>query len=182
MLRSFAEAGAALKSRGIPGRSPPERGFLLDSMRDENGRILRTWRNGQAKLLGYLEDYACLADGLLALHEATLESRWLREANVVAEGIVELFWDDAVGGFYDTGSDHESLVIRPRDVFDNAQPCGGSVATDVLLRLAIITGNDDFATKAATPIRALQSLWDGRHQPPGTGWAHWISTCLCRKK
>ena len=170
MLRSFAEAGAALNRADYLDAARRNAAFLLDSMRDENGRILRTWRNGQAKLLGYLEDYACLADGLLALHEATLESRWLREANVVAEGTIELFWDDAVGGFYDTGSDHESLVIRPRDVFDNAQPCGGSVATDVLLRLAIITGNDDFATKAATPIRALQPLL-GR-APSATG--HWL--------
>ena len=170
MLRSFAEAGAALNRADYLDAARRNAAFLLDSMRDENGRILRTWRNGQAKLLGYLEDYACLADGLLALHEATLESRWLREANVVAEGIIELFWDDAVGGFYDTGSDHESLMIRPRDVFDNAQPCGGSVATDVLLRLAIITGNDDFATKAATPIRALQPLL-GR-APSATG--HWL--------
>jgi uncharacterized protein YyaL (SSP411 family) len=170
MLRSFAEAGAALNRVDYLDAARRNAAFLLDSMRDETGRILRTWRNGQAKLLGYLEDYACLADGLLALHEATLESRWLWEANVVAEGIIELFWDDAVGGFYDTGSDHESLVIRPRDVFDNAQPCGGSVATDVLLRLAIITGNDDFATKAATPIRALQPLL-GR-APSATG--HWL--------
>ena len=170
MLRSFAEAGAALNRVDYLDAARRNAAFLLDSMRDETGRILRTWRNGQAKLLGYLEDYACLADGLLALHEATLESRWLWEANVVAEGIIELFWDDAVGGFYDTGSDHESLMIRPRDVFDNAQPCGGSVATDVLLRLAIITGNDDFATKAATPIRALQPLL-GR-APSATG--HWL--------
>ena len=170
MLRSFAEAGAALNRVDYLDAARRNAAFLLDSMRDETGRILRTWRNGQAKLLGYLEDYACLADGLLALHEATLESRWLWEANVVAEGIIELFWDDAVGGFYDTGSDHESLVIRPRDVFDNAQPCGGSVATDLLLRLAIITGNDDFATKAATPIRALQPLL-GR-APSATG--HWL--------
>ena len=170
MLRSFAEAGAALNRVDYLDAARRNAAFLLDSMRDETGRILRTWRNGQAKLLGYLEDYACLADGLLALHEATLESRWLWEANVVAEGIIELFWDDAVGGFYDTGSDHESLMIRPRDVFDNAQPCGGSVTTDVLLRLAIITGNDDFATKAATPIRALQPLL-GR-APSATG--HWL--------
>ena len=170
MLRSFAEAGAALNRAEYLDAARRNAAFLLDSMRDGNGRILRTWRNGQAKLLGYLEDYACLADGLLALHEATLESRWLREANEVAKGIIELFWDDTVGGFYDTGSDHESLMIRPRDVFDNAQPCGGSVATDVLLRLAIITGNDDFATKAATPIRALQPLL-GR-APSATG--HWL--------
>jgi uncharacterized protein YyaL (SSP411 family) len=75
-----------------------------------------------------------------------------------------------VGGFYDTGHDHEELVIRPRDVFDNAQPCGGSVATDILLKIAVVTGNDDFAGKASTPLRALLPLL-GR-TPSATG--HWL--------
>ena len=168
MLRAFAEAGAALGRSDYLDAAGSNAAFLLDNMRDADGRILRTWRNGQAKLLGYLEDYAGLADGLLSLHEATLEPRWLQEAVAVADGMVSLFWDDAVGGFYDTGSDHERLVIRPRDVFDNAQPCGGSVATDVLLRLAVITGNDDYSGKAATPLRALQQML-GR-APSATGY------------
>ena len=168
MLRAFAEAGAALGRSDYVDAARSNAAFLLDNMRDGDGRILRTWRNGQAKLLGYLEDYACLADGLLSLHEATLEPRWLQEAVAVADGMIALFWDDAVGGFYDTGSDHERLVIRPRDVFDNAQPCGGSVATDVLLRLAVITGNDDYSGKGATPLRALQQLL-GR-APGATGY------------
>ena len=168
MLRAFAEAGAALGRSDYVDAARRNAAFLLDNMRDADGRVLRTWRNGQAKLLGYLEDYACLADGLLSLHEATLESRWLQEAVAVADGMISLFWDDAVGGFYDTGSDHERLVIRPRDVFDNAQPCGGSVATDVLLRLAVITGNDDYSGKGATPLRALQQLL-GR-APSATGY------------
>jgi uncharacterized protein YyaL (SSP411 family) len=170
MLRAFAEAGAGLGRPDYLEVARKNAAFLLDTMRGDNGRILRTWRNGQAKLLGYLEDYACLADGLLALHEATLEPRWLREAVVVAGGMVDLFWDDAVGGFYDTGHDHEELVIRPRDVFDNAQPCGGSVATDILLKIAVVTGNDDFAGKASTPLRALLPLL-GR-TPSATG--HWL--------
>ena len=170
MLRSFAEAGAAFGRADYRDAARHNAAFLLDNMRDANGRILRTWRNGQAKLLGYLEDYASLADGLLALHEATLEPRWLREAAAIADGMIDLFWDDAVGGFYDTGRDHETLVIRPRDVFDNAQPCGGSVAADALLRLAVITGSDDYAAKAATPLRALQQLL-GR-APTATG--HWL--------
>ena len=170
MLRSFAAAGATLGRPDYLDAARRNAAFLLDNMRDANGRILRTWRNGQAKLPGYLEDYACLADGLLALHEATLEPRWLRDAVTVADGMIDLFWDDAAGGFYDTGRDHETLVIRPRDVFDNAQPCGGSVAADALLRLAVITGNDDYAAKAATPLRAMQQLL-GR-APAATG--HWL--------
>ena len=170
MLRSFAETGAALDRDDYLDAACANAAFLLDTMRDENRRLLRTWRNGEAKLNGYLEDYACLADGLLALHEATLESRWLQEAVSLADEMNALFWDDAVGGFYDTGSDHETLVIRPRDVFDNAQPCGGSVASDVLLRLGVITGNDDYSAKGATPLRAMQQLL-GR-APAATG--HWL--------
>ena len=170
MLRAFAEAGAALQRSDYLDAARRNAGFLLDTMRDGNGRVLRTWRKGQGKLLGYLEDYACLAAGLLELHEATLEPRWLQESVALADGMVALFWDDAVGGFYDTGNDHETLVIRPRDVFDNAQPCGGSVATDVLLRLAVVTGNDDYAAKGATPLRALLPLF-GR-APSATG--HWL--------
>ena len=170
MLRSFAEAGAALGRDDYLDAARANAGFLLDTMREANRRVLRTWRNGEAKLNGYLEDYACLIDGLLSLHEATLEPRWLQEAVSVADGMIALFWDDAVGGFYDTGSDHETLVIRPRDVFDNAQPCGSSVAADVLLRLAVITGNDDYSTKGATPLRAMQQML-GR-APAATG--HWL--------
>ena len=170
MLRSFAEAGAALGRDDYLDAARANAAFLLDRMRDENRRVLRTWRNGEAKLNGYLEDYACLIDGLLSLHEATLEPRWLQEAVSVADGMIALFWDDAVAGFYDTGSDHETLVIRPRDVFDNAQPCGSSVAADVLLRLAVITGNDDYSAKGATPLRAMQQML-GR-APAATG--HWL--------
>ena len=170
MLRSFAEAGAALDRADYLDAARRNADFLLAALRDENRRLLRTWRNGEAKLNGYLEDYACLADGLLSLHEATLEPRWLQEAVGLADELVDLFWDDAVGGFYDTGKDHEELVIRPRDVFDNAQPCGGSVACDVLLRLGVITGNDEFSSKGATPLRAMQQLL-GR-APAATG--HWL--------
>ena len=170
MLRSFAEAGAGLGRSDYLDAARKNADFLLAAMRGSDGRLLRTWRNDEAKLNGYLEDYACLADGLLSLHEATLEPRWVQEAVSLADEMNDLFWEDAVGGFYDTGSDHETLVIRPRDVFDNAQPCGGSVATDVLLRLGVITGNDDYSAKGATPLRAMQQLL-GR-APAATG--HWL--------
>ena len=170
MLRAFAEAGAGLERPDYLDAARNNASFLLESMRDANGRLLRTWRNGDAKLLGYLEDYSCLVDGLISLHEATLEPRWIRDAVSLADDMIALFWDEPVGGFYDTGSDHEQLVIRPRDVFDNAQPCGGSVAADVLLRLGVVTGNDDYSSKGATPLRALQQLL-GR-APSATG--HWL--------
>ena len=170
MLRSFAEAGAALERQDYLDAAVKNANFLLETMRP-GGKLLRTYRAGQAKLPGYLEDYSFVADGLLALYEATFDQRWLDESISLADRMIELFWDDAVGGFYDTGAEHDELVVRPRDVLDNAQPCGGSVATDVLLKLAVITGNEDYRVKAATPLRTLRELM-GR-APAGTG--HWIA-------
>ena len=170
MLRSFAEAGAVLGRADYLEAAVKNAEFLTTVMYPQ-GRLLRTYRNGEAKLLGYLEDYSCVADGLIALYEATLDLRWLENAVAMADSMIELFWDEATGGFYDTGSDHEALVIRPRDVFDNAQPCGGSVASDILLKLAVFTGNDDYAAKAAVPLRSLHEHM--ARSPGGTG--HWLS-------
>ena len=170
MLRAFAEASAALKSEDYLNAAIANAEFLLEKMKPE-GRLLRTYRDGQAKLLGYLEDYAFVADGLLALYEATFQQRWLDEAISLTDSMVELFWDEESGAFYDTGSDHEPLVVRPRDVFDNAQPCGGSVASDLLLRLAVITGNPEYALKGAAPLRGLHDLMG--KAPAGTG--HWLA-------
>jgi len=170
MLRSFAEAGAALERQDYLDAAVKNANFLLETMRPD-GKLLRTYRVGQAKLPGYLEDYSFVADGLLALYEATFDQRWLTESISLADRMIELFWDDGVGGFYDTSAEHDQLVVRPRDVLDNAQPCGGSVATDVLLKLAVITGSEDYRVKAATPLRTLRELM-GRG-PAGTG--HWLA-------
>ncbi len=176
MLRSFAEAGATLGQPEYLHVAAKNARFLLENLRPQ-GRLLRTYREGRVgaygrtPLLGYLEDYAFVADGLLALYEATFELRWLAEARVLVDEMIELFWDESAGAFYDTGSDHEALVVRPRDVFDNAQPCGGSVASDVLLRLAVITGKNEYAVKGARPLRSLHYLMS--RAPAGT--AHWLA-------
>ena len=169
MLRAFAEAGAALKRDDYLMAAEANARFLHEAM-TVDGNLLRTYREGQAKIPGYLEDYACAADGYLALYEATLEGDWLDRAVALARRMVDLFWDEGVGGFYDTGSEHEILVTRPRDVFDNAQPCGGSVASEVLLKLALITGDEDYNLKASRPLRALSRLMT---QAPG-GAAYWL--------
>ena len=176
MLRAFAEAGAAFERQDYMDAAARNAEFLLTRLRPD-GKLLRTYREGQAKLPGFLEDYSFVADGLLALYEATFERRWLDAAVELADRMIELFWDEGAGAFYDTGRDHEELVVRPRDVFDNAQPCGGSVASDLLLRLSVVTGNEDYAAKAVTPLRTLAELM-GR-APAGTGrWlAAWTSTC-----
>ena len=169
MLRSFAEAAATLGRPDYLAAAVKNADFLTSEMLRE-GRLLRTWREGQAKLPGFLEDYAFVADGLLALYEATFNPRWLEQAVALADTMIELFWDEGVGGFYDTGIEHEALVTRPRDVFDNAQPCGGSVASEVLLRLAVFTGNEEYNVKGAKPLRALERLMS---QAPG-GTAYWL--------
>ncbi|MCH9011199.1 MAG: DUF4392 domain-containing protein, partial [Chloroflexi bacterium] len=81
--------------------------------------------------------------------------RWIDEARSLADSMIDLFWDESQGFFYDTGRDHEKLVVRPRDIFDSAVPCGGSVAADALLRLAVITGESDYQRKAATSLRTV---------------------------
>ena len=170
MLRAFAEAGAALERQDYLDAAARNAGFLLNELRPD-GKLLRTYREGQAKLPGFLEDYSFVADGLLALYEATFERQWLDAAMELADQMISLFWDESAAAFYDTGRDHEELVIRPRDVFDNAQPCGGSVASDVLLRLSVVTGNEDYATKAVAPLRTMAELM-GR-APAGTG--RWLA-------
>ena len=169
MLRAFAEAGATLKRSDYLAAASTNASFLYEQM-FKNGRMLRTYRNGQAKLQGFLEDYSCVADGYLALYEATFDRVWLDRAVMLADTMIELFWDEGVGGFFDTGTEHESLVTRPRDVFDNAQPCGSSVAAEVLLRLAVLTGNEDYNFKGAQPLRPLSRVMS---QAPG-GAAYWL--------
>jgi hypothetical protein len=119
---------------------------------------LRTYKDGQAKLNGYLEDYSFLADGLLALYQSTLDARWYREARRLADTMIEQFWDEdsaSGGSFFDTGKDHEQLVSRPRDVFDNATPSGSSVAVEVLLRLAVLSGEQRYRQIAEAVLRSL---------------------------
>jgi uncharacterized protein YyaL (SSP411 family) len=126
-------------------------------MRSYDGLVFRTWKPGHAAHLnGYLEDYANVADGLVALYEATFERRWLDAATELADAMLSRFADTENGGFYDTSSDHETLITRPKDVFDNATPSGNAVAADVLLRLAVLTGNADYQRAAQAVLELLR--------------------------
>ncbi|HEU0075854.1 MAG TPA: thioredoxin domain-containing protein [Dehalococcoidia bacterium] len=154
MLRAFAEAAIAFDSQPYRDAAAANAGFLLREMRPAT-RLLRTWKDGIARLNGYLEDYACLIDGLIATHAATFDERYLRSASQLAAEMIDLFWDDDIDGFFDTGRDHETLITRPRDFFDNATPSGTSVAVDVLLKLALLTDNADYERRASTCLRTL---------------------------
>ncbi len=180
MLEAFALAASVLGRDDFREVAVKNASFLLDEM-CQNGRLLRTHKDGTSKLNGYLEDYAFLVSGLIALHEATFESRWLVEAIGLGREMVELFWDPLSGQFYDTGSDHEELVVRPRDVTDNEIPSGSSMAADVLLRLAVIAGEQDFQRDATTAVRSARELVT--RFPSGAGnWACAIDFYLSTPK
>ena len=170
MMRAFAEAGGALGRSDYIEKANQNAKFILDVM-VRDGRLLRTYRDGEAKLNGYLEDYAFVIDGLLSLHEVTLSQQWLQEAITLGHAMVDLFWDDSQSQFYDTGRDHEELLVRPRDYTDNAIPSGSSMAADVLLRLAVITGDSELERRAVASLRSVRELMT--RFPTGAG--RWLS-------
>jgi uncharacterized protein YyaL (SSP411 family) len=157
MLRAFAEAGAALRRADYLRVAARNATFLLSAL-VVDGRLRRSWKDGQAKIAGYLEDHAMLADGLLALYEATFERRWLEAARGLADRMLELFYDPGAGGFFDTGREHETLIVRPRNLFDSAVPCGSSVAAEVLLRLSLLLGAPAYEQAALGALRAVAAL------------------------
>ncbi len=142
----------------------------LAGLRRGDGRLGRSWKDGRSSGEGVLEDYADLADGLLALYEATFDERWFIAARELANTILDHFTDPA-GGFFDTAADHETLIARPKDVQDNATPAGGSMATGVLLSLAALTGETRYRTAAD---RALLTVTPYLARYP-TGFARWLS-------
>ncbi len=155
-LRALALAARAFGRIDYRAAAEQCAGFLLSELRDEQGKLLRVWKDGRAGAVpGFLEDHALLADGLLALYEATFEPRWLHEARALADTILARFWDDAIGGFYDTAADHEQLIVRPRDTGDNATPAGNSAAADVLLRLALIFDQPAYRERAEAVLGGL---------------------------
>ena len=142
---------------------------ILGGLLGDDGRLGRSWKDGRATGQGVLEDYANLAEGLLALYEATFEERWFSAARRLADAILERFVDPD-GGFFDTASDHERLVTRPKDTQDNATPSGSAAATFVLLRLAALTGD---ARYRETAERALTTITPFTARYP-TAFAMWL--------
>ena len=163
MLHSFALAARVTGREDYREAARKNAAFLLEKLR-EDGRLRRSYKDGRARFNGYLEDYAMVADGLVALFEATFEERWLSAAGELCDAMNELFWEGDRGTFYDTPADHESLVTRPRDVYDNAAPSGTSVAAEVLLRLSLLLDRDDYRVRAES---VLKSLGGGMEKVPG---------------
>jgi uncharacterized protein len=167
-IRAFAQAAVALGREDYRDAARAAAAFVLRELRREDGALLRSWKDGRAGATrAFLEDYALLADGLLALYEATFEPTWLLTARALADDMLADFWDDSVQGFYDTAADHEQLVVRPRDTGDNATPSGNSVAADLLLRLAVIFDNQLYRERALAVLGSMQPFME--RYPTGFG-------------
>jgi uncharacterized protein YyaL (SSP411 family) len=143
---------------------------IVAGLRSDEGRLKRSWKDGRATGEGVLEDYSHLAEGLLALYEATFDERWFTAARDLADVILAHFSDPA-GGFFDTADDHERLVTRPKDVQDNAVPAGSSMAALALLRLAALTGEGSYRTAAERAIAGVTGFV-GDHP---TGFGNWLT-------
>src|SRR5688572_31181104 len=152
MLASFAEAGAILDRTDYTEVAKRNARFVLENLL-RDGLLLRTYKDGQAKLNAYLEDYAFYIDGLLTLFETTGELEWFQEALSLTATMIDEFWDEQEGAFYYTGRSHEDLIVRSKDFFDNATPSGNSVAAGILLRIGLLTDNSDYQRRAATILR-----------------------------
>jgi uncharacterized protein YyaL (SSP411 family) len=155
MIGALAEAGAALPCDEYLDAAIACAEFVLRDLRDEDGRLLRSYKDGEGHLKAYLEDHAYLVEALLTLYEATFDVRWFDAARETADAMIELFADPERGGFFTTGSDHEQLIARRKDVDDHPIPSGNSSAALGLLRLAAMTGEHEYERHAVGVLRLL---------------------------
>ena len=196
MLAAFAEAARALNREDYQEVAERNAEFLLREVRQENGRLLRTWKRrpacpehcrgehaegaGEVKLNGYLEDHAYLVEGLLELYQTTFEPRWFVAAQELAETMLAHF-QAPDGGFFDTSDDHETLITRPRDLQDNATPSGGAMATTVLLKLAGLTNELRYVDIAHEALAQMQPMMS--QYPLGFGqWLQALAYALSKPR
>ena len=169
MLSSLAEAACVLRREDYKGAAAANGAFLLSSMMA--GTYLKhTWKDGKAKVEGFLDDYAQVIEGLLNLHQATFSAEWLRRAIQMAEVMVDEFWDETTGTWYDSSKRHPDLFIRPSGTYDGAVPSGASAATLILLKIERLTGNNNMERIA---VRALQGVAESAISHP-LGFCNWL--------
>ncbi len=156
MLAAMADAGRVLDRQDYLESAQHNAEFVLTTMR-VNGRLRHSYKDGQAKVEAFLSDYALYAEGLLALYRATFELRWLQAARDLAEHMLAHFWDQEQGGFFQTSDEHETLIARPKDLFDEAVPSGNAVAAHVLLQLGALLGEPEYDRRARATIELVTS-------------------------
>ena len=158
MIGALAEAGAVLERSEYLDAARRAATFVLEEMRTPDGRLLRSYNAGEAKLNGYLEDHAFLLEALLTLYEAAFEPRWFHAARELADSIIDRFADGDGGGFFQTSSDHEQLVTRRKEIDDSPIPSGQSSAAFGLLRLSALTGEARYEEAGLSVLRLFGDI------------------------
>lgn len=174
-LITFSEAARYLKDANYLQIARRNANFLLDSMKKKR-RLSRSWRKGKSKYNGYLEDFAGLVLGLLSLYQSDPDARWYSEAINLAETIIADFTDPA-GGFFDTSINHEKLIVRPKELQDNALPSGNSLAATALMQISSFEGNDEYH-QLAVAIASTQQEFAAQHPTALSEWLCAISIAL----
>lgn len=168
LISALAQCGVVLAHPGALHAARQAGEFIWKEMRDSGGYLLRSFRAGIAKNPGVLEDYAAYGLGLLDLFVAEADPKWLGRGETVANQIISQFADTESGAFFQTSHNHETLVMRRKEFIDNAVPSGNSLAANLFLRLAQITGEDHYRQQAASvfsfvePLMAAQPTAFGR--------------------
>jgi uncharacterized protein YyaL (SSP411 family) len=168
-IAALAEAGRVLSEPRYTEAALEAAGFVLTRMRTSDRRLLRSWRDGRTSGPAYQDDYALMAGACLALYEATFDSHWMHEAHGLAGDMIRLFHDGERGGFFQSGSDAEELVVRGKELYDNAVPSGNSAAAEVLQRLGLLTGDSELERVALSCLRLVRDLMV--NAPSGFGLA-----------
>jgi uncharacterized protein YyaL (SSP411 family) len=158
MIAALAEAGAVLDRPDYLAAATACADFVWTKLRDADGRLLRSWKDGEAKLNAYLEDHAYLVEALLTLYEAGFDTRWFDAARETADAMIERFADPERGGFFTTSHDHDALIARRKDVDDHPIPSGNSSAAFGLLRLAALTGEHSYEQRAVSIFRLFHRV------------------------
>jgi uncharacterized protein YyaL (SSP411 family) len=154
MLRAAAEGARAFGDAALAAEATDAARFLRDEMLPD-GRVMRTWRSGVATIPGFLEDHAGVALAFIAVYQLTFDRAWLDLACTLHDSCVRWFWSDEQGAWFDTASDAEALVTRPRDVTDNATPSGTSLAVELDLAVGVLRGNDQARRRAEYVLATL---------------------------
>jgi len=171
MIAALAKGAAVFGESVYSQASGRAADFIYSKLRREDGRLLARYRDGEAAIPAFLDDYAFLAWGLLELYEATFEAGYLGKSLALTKQMIELFQDKQDGGYYLNGKDAEELIARPREIYDGALPSGNSVALVNLLRLSLLTDDDNLAKEAEKQINAFANIV--KEYP--RGYAHFLT-------
>jgi len=160
MIAAMSQASRVLDDSRYAAAAERSADFILNSMRMDDGRLLRCFKDGRARLTACLEDYACLIDGLVELYQTSFEPRWIETALSLAVEMIDRFGDVEQKGFFDTAADHEPLIARYQDSQDGATPSGNAMAATALLRLGRLCGRRDIEQRGANTLEMLSGQLD----------------------